>query len=644
MIITELRLFNFRRFGSSNGEPGLEIRFHKGINALVGENDSGKTAVIDALKLVLLTRSGEYIRPHDEDFFVDSNGHAASEFRIECVISDLDTNEAKNYVEHLTVTCEAGKATYSLHLFYRAWKEGVRVFQELLVGDPVNGSRLDGRARELLQVVYLKPLRDAEREMSAGRRSRLSQILINHPAFKDSEGHPVVKALRDANQSIERYFKEDEDGKKVLGTIQDNLSAFHESTDKRVAGISVPAAELRSILEGLSLGVDEIAPGLGELNLLFMAAELLLLKCLNDGSIKTALVEELEAHLHPQAQLRLIEYLQREYGENSAQIIITTHSPVLASKIDLKNLILLKNGHGYDLAMGSTKLQKGDYLFLQRFLDATKANLFFAKGVIMVEGDAENILLPVLADVIGCPLERYGVSIVNVGGTAFLRYSGVMARSDDAAMGIPVAVVTDCDVKQYEVDSSTGKRQFIDKPEEAKGAVEHKQSLYNKVDVKAFVSPKWTFEYCLAMSCFQKLLIRAILFGKKIYNSDADPLSDSKAKAVEPDVACETSRIAAIQTKEEQAYEVYKMMLGKDGRSKLKAVVAHCLASLIRWEVSDIPQGYGYEHIFDYELLGLSANEAKKSQLRCNVEHDQSLRYLVDAIRYACGLDSIQGS
>ena len=393
MVITELRLFNFRRFGSSDGEPGLEIHFHKGINALVGENDSGKTAVIDALKLVLLTQSGEYIGPKDEDFFVNPGGHAATEFRIECVISDLDTNEAKNFVEYLTVTSEKGELAYSLHLFYRAWKEGIRIFRELLVGDPANGVRLDGKARELLKVVYLKPLRDAEREMSAGRRSRLSQILINHPAFKDSEGHPVVKALGDANQSIERYFKEDADGKEVLGTIQENLSAFHETVDKRVANINVSAAELRSILEGLSLGVNEIAPGLGELNLLFIAAELILLKSLGDGSIKTVLVEELEAHLHPQAQLRLIEYLQREYDEHSAQIIVSTHSPVLASKINLKNLILLKNGHGYDLAEGSTKLRKGDYLFLQRFLDATKSNLFFAKGIIMVEGDAEHILL-----------------------------------------------------------------------------------------------------------------------------------------------------------------------------------------------------------------------------------------------------------
>jgi len=117
----------------------------------------------------------------------------------------------------------------------------------------------------------------------------------------------------------------------------------------------------------------------------------------------------------------LIDYLQNEYNKSGAQIIISTHSTILALKINLKNFILMKRGCGYDLTYGETGLEKGDYLFLQRFFEATKSNLFFAKNVIMVEGDAENLLLPVLAEILGYPLEKYGISIVNVGSTAFLR-------------------------------------------------------------------------------------------------------------------------------------------------------------------------------------------------------------------------------
>ena len=101
MIVSELKLYNFRKFKSVDGIPGLQITFHRGLNALIGENDSGKTAVIDALKLVLLTQSNEYIRPLEEDFYKPIDGDACSEFKIDCTITDFNQNEAKNFIEYL---------------------------------------------------------------------------------------------------------------------------------------------------------------------------------------------------------------------------------------------------------------------------------------------------------------------------------------------------------------------------------------------------------------------------------------------------------------------------------------------------------------------------------------------------------------
>lgn len=463
MIVSELKIYNFRRFRSVEGAPGLKITFHKGLNALIGENDSGKTAVIDALKLVLLTQSNEYIRPVEEDFYKPVDGDACSEFKIDCEITEFTQNEAKNFIEYLTFKKDGDKIEYMLELHYRAWKEGHKIFQELRVGDINDSISIDGKARDLLKAVYLKPLRDAEREMSSGRGSRISQILLNHPIFKDKKEHEILEIFQEANNKIETYFLSDEEGKYILQTIRNNLKSFNDNGQASDAELRTSDIQLKAILESLSLNAPELNPGLGELNLLFIAAELLLLKEDSDGGMKLALIEELEAHLHPQAQLRLISYLQNEYNENDVQIIISTHSPILASKINLKNLILMKDGFGYDLAEGKTGLQKGDYLFLQRFLDSTKANLFFAKGIIMVEGDAENILVPVIADILGYPLEKYGISIVNVGSTAFLRYSGIMQRKDESSIGIPVSVITDCDVRPYDVDQETKEKKLDEK-------------------------------------------------------------------------------------------------------------------------------------------------------------------------------------
>lgn len=638
MIVSELKIYNFRQFKSVNGAPGLKITFHKGLNALIGENDSGKTAVVDALKLVLLTQSNEYIRPTDGDFYRAVDGAVCSEFRIDCIISAFTQNEAKNFIEYLTFKKDGESIEYTLELHYRAWKEGHKIYHELRAGNLDDGISLDGKARELLKSVYLKPLRDAEHEMSSGRGSRISQILLNHPVFKDKKEHTVIDIFKDANSRVESYFTDDTDGIRILQTIRDNLAAFNDKNHANKAELKTSDIQLKAILESLSLNAPEINPGLGELNLLFIAAELLLLKDDTDGGMKLALIEELEAHLHPQAQLRLISYLQNEYNENDVQIIISTHSPILASKINLKNMILMKNGIGYDLDEGKTGLQKGDYLFLQRFLDSTKANLFFAKGIIMVEGDAENILIPVIADIIGYPLEKYGISVVNVGSTAFLRYSNIMVRKDGSNIGIPVSVVTDCDVKPYyDIDPLTNDKIFKDKKTESAQAEDEKNRKYTNGSVRGFTSPRWTLEYCIAMSCLSKDFHRAVHYGKKILNAREEiSLTNKKIDDANQSVKNEIAQWADL-TVCEFAYQIYNLMLDSDGKSSLKAIVAQCLASILRWKTSEIPDGLTQEKMFDLDLYGLKTDEQKKSELKAKIENDQYMRYIVNAIKYAAG-------
>lgn len=635
MFVSSVKLFNFRQFKSEEGKPGLDITLHKGLNALIGENDSGKTAIIDAIKLVLLTQSNEYVRPVEEDFYINGDGISANEFLIECKLEEFTQNEAKNFVEYLSFEKDGEDILYSMNLYFRAWKEKNRIYSELRVGSIEDGITLDAKARDLLRAVYLKPLRDAEREMSAGRNSRISQILLGHPIFQNQDSHKLRDIMNNANSSIERYFSED-DGKGILQNIRQTLKDFNVQDSSTTASLTTSNIHLKTILESLSLNVSDIHPGLGELNLLFMAAELLLLKHDNNGGLRLALIEELEAHLHPQAQLRLINFLQNEYNESGAQIIISTHSPILASKINIKNIILLKNGMGYDLTHTKTGLERGDYLFLQRFLDATKSNLFFAKGIIMVEGDAENILIPVIAEILGYPLEKYGVSIVNVGSTAFLRYSRIMVRSDGTTIPIPVSIITDCDIKPY--DEIEGQIVFGDKTKDYAEAIAKKNERYTLGTIKSFVSPKWTLEFCLAQSCLADEFHKAIHYAKKIKNSDKYSLTNKKIQEADQAADIESTEWTSLP-KDEKATKVYKTMIDNNDKSALKAITAQCLASVLRWNCLETPPADSSEKMFDVDLFQFKVSEEKISALKEKIEADESIRYIVFAIKHAVGAE-----
>lgn len=516
MYIENLKLWNFRKYGSSTDVteetiPHLEIPFNKGLNVLIGENDSGKSAILDAIKLVLKTHAYEWIKVGNDDFHKDTN-----KLRIEIIFRGLEIKEARHFTEWIGWDKEEDGQTDKplLRIIYQVERNSQRIFPaEVCAGMDFTGMPINAVAREYLKTTYLKALRDADTELTAKRNSRVAQIFQNHDLLKRNvdEQHYFERVIELSNKAVNQWFDNDNNNPQIKGIINEFVKAFINDDIDAIFNLSEP--EILSILEKIAIGIaGNSNPGLGTLNRLYMAVELLHLRKANWDGARVCLIEELEAHLHPQAQLKVIEKLQTEEG---VQFIMTTHSPNLASKVPLESLIICKNNDAFPMGNKYTQLDKDNYKYLEHFLDVTKSNLFFAKGVIIVEGWSEQILIPTLAKRLGYDLTKKEVSIINVGSTAYLHFAKIFLRNDDVKMGIPVAIIADLDLREYErepkIDENgnikkNGKKtvyEYIKQPSISycrERAAKRKSIIDGDRYVKAFVSNIWTLEYCLLKS------------------------------------------------------------------------------------------------------------------------------------------------
>lgn len=512
MHISKLNLVNYRNFANTT------LLFNKGVNTIIGENGAGKTNVFRAIRLLLDDNMVRLAHKLDESDFHRGLGRWQGHWIIISIeFEEISQDEAiQALFLHGTGIVGAevvGKATYNL--IFRPKKQirlelaalddldiaGMNAIlqritiadyetiftgrseadfsnpavYEAIVGNFRNatfsseiefhalGSRVPGflSVTKELSLTFIQALRDVVAEFHNNRTNPLLTLLKSKSGQIDPvQFLPIVDSVRALNTSIEALSDVQAVRSHILETINDAAGQTYSPSSLSIKSDLPDDAD--RLFQSLKLFVGESAEAyegaihelsLGGANLIFLTLKLLEFKYQRERQsiANFLLIEEPEAHLHTHVQKTLFDRI----GYANAQIIYSTHSTHISEVSNVQNInILGKTGATCEAYHPSSGLLPNEVGNVQRYLDAVRSNLLFAKSVILIEGDAEEIMVPIMVKkVLGVSLDELGISLINIRSTGF---QNVAVLFHNTRIRRRCSIVTDLDAAYMNTMAAPG--------------------------------------------------------------------------------------------------------------------------------------------------------------------------------------------
>ncbi len=451
MRIDRIQISHFRNFKS------LDVRLG-GHAVIVGENRAGKSNLLHALRLLLdpsLPDTARQLR--EEDFWDGLERPLTADDRITISVdfADFENNEAQlaSLAEHL-ISSEPMIARLT-YVFERvAGSEDENDCDFSIYGGDRPENVVHSEIRRRLPLDLLPALRDPESDLANRRRSPLGALLDQVVADSDEEElGEIGERVADAMTALAEISEIKDLADDVTERLVSMVGSGHAGDFQLGVGPTDPQRlirALRPLIDAGRRGISEAS--LGSASLIFLALKSLEFELLVDEGRRDhtfLAIEEPEAHLHPHLQrLTFRHFLEQRGATGNTSILLTTHSPHIVSVAPLRTLVVIRRAADGESTEGVStarvNLSDADVADLERYLDVTRGEIVFSRGVLLVEGDAERFLLPILASLNGVNLDQLGITVCSVAGTNFLPYTKFLGAS---GLQIPHAVITDFDLK-----------------------------------------------------------------------------------------------------------------------------------------------------------------------------------------------------
>lgn len=523
MFLKYLQIVNYKNFRSTR------FSFVEGVNTIIGENDSGKSNAMTALRILLDDTYYYNTKRLKENDFSDSLGNWKGHWIILSAVFGKITSEDKETEvcagivpeneneEFLKSYIKSGEDDIGvISLFIRPQKQVRKKLSEItdinefeeerkkikisdyefyytsraqtdftdkdiytkIVGDLEKGQCSDpdedddrilgcklniADVQDHISVVFIDALRDVASELGKPKNPIRRIIESVESLIKESELKTIKSEIVQLNKSISEVEQVGLVGRKINEKLLDMIGMVYSPEIILQSGLKDDINSLsRYLFMKPSKQNDIDSLGLGHLNMIYMALKIVEYEVNRTRElINIMIIEEPEAHIHTHIQRTLFDKLK--VTKDYTQIITTTHSSYLAEVSEVKNINILKSIGSNSISMqpsqgldefGEQNLQLKNLKLsdcIERYLDSKRSVLLFSKGVVLVEGDGEEILIPnLIKNALGVSLDELGIGLVNVGSVSFEYIASLFSEE---RIKRTCAIVTDEDIQIVETDS-----------------------------------------------------------------------------------------------------------------------------------------------------------------------------------------------